>query len=474
MLEEQNTGDAALSALGLHDANEARAFARTCDLDPEVAAALAEFEDIVALAAVATSPAEEPPHTCLSGALAEIGVPGIAPVVRGGFRQARWGWAAAACFAATTAWFAIERTAVSPEIASGDKAPAAKDPVASGAKDPLADTLDQLLRERGIFPRTASGGNTHSNSVSRSHALALIQDLTSLEAQLDALRAEDAARFTPIPGLARTVVVEMTDPAEATAEATEEDALTERVTDILVEGLAGEIAPASDDTAPPPEGTVRPDASFSSLDDPDLVSALERGETVLLELPAGIADWSGFDVFENGVVYDDSTGTPRFWVPTDQPGSYIASPAPEGFLPGLAEDDPTLLPQPVTLAPPVEQPTAQEPAPALLEEPVSAPTPPEDIPLRLAILFDEASGEGTLITPNFNPTGPVVIEAYDNLTDAPITIGQLPELVNPVETIDFTIPGAISPDRFTLRYQNPDGSLGGVIVTGPGTEPSVP
>ena len=456
MRDENTSGEAALAALGLHGEADARTFARECERNPEATAERAAMEDIAALMATASCEPAMPPASCLEGALAKISPQKAHRRTR---KPLPLGWAAAALLAVSTAWFATRSTLNSREIS---RLTAITDETGTSASRPESTEVGTptLVTNNQENTNTPTGEDSLPVT-SRVRTLTLVQDIDRLKREIKALRAKEESRLTPTPGVSRTLVVEMTDP-DATPVGDDSESITESVTDILVEGIASEFAPASEDIGDT-SSQISPDLTAIDLSDPAIAPALSRGERVLVTLPDNIGTFSGYTPLPGGGIYDENNGSPVFWIPTDSPGSYLSAPVPDGFLPDFASDLQDLIPEPFRLAPdPVP-----EPPPTVTPDAVTTPNVADDAPLRMAVLFEESTGEGTLITPNFAPESPVIIEAQDSLTGESIVVGMLPTMVDPVETIDFIIPGRVSLENFTLRFQNPDGSPGDIIATGP-------
>ena len=339
---------------------------------------------------------------------------------------------------------------------------------------------------------------THGAGPRRESSLNARQNMEQLRTDLSRLRAANDARFQGADGLSRTVVVEMTDPADPReAQRTGTLKLSERVAESIAAGVtaAGKTDPekpvAPPASAPPSPAPTAPavpqdlrlsggDGSWSGdiviekgLPNAGMFNLPEGSQIKHLDFPVGdAANFRGLQDLGSGWFYD------RFgdllWQPSGQGREYLGTKAPNGF-------DPESFTPPSPVLPPPPQAVPEAPAPQL-EAPLVETPPPETPagaiaavpPIRGYPIFDETTGAGSIILQNLPPSG--AGESYqlwvtDPASSQPISVGLMPALEAGGGRIWFDLGGpGVAPSGYLLTLEPVAGSTsptGRIALKGP-------
>jgi|GEM_PF-2976804 len=508
MIDEETLENVAFYALDLMAEDERTVFEQHLRTLPEIAPYVCEMQDISADIA-RTAPAEPPDPGILANVLHHIS---DTPVNRpnGWRRTAVIGWAAAACLTAGWLWlYQGETPTLVQRAATATPDGDIPSPGGSGLPDLATGGIQADTGRPFSSPDILHHGL-------RQKSLTLIQDRARIERELDELKSANEQRFAQDPRVARTVVIEMLPPDTRPAPPDDNGNhlfLSERVSDYIATGIEtetrsdeptsdepttggnpankqqpGALPPVEEPTgAPPaqdglPEPVIFDAAGGRGL--PDLTGSPTQSEVYVENFPTGS---DNVEKLSAGTYWDSTNQT--IWVETTEIGTYVGSPAPEGFDPDFQEDFLDRIPAPSTVpAPgleirepaPVEEPatigSGGEPsgAPPLELAPENTAGEPVPAPPIAYPVFDETSGKGSIIVGNL-PL-PDADEQYhlwlwDTLVGTPIHVGALPRSTSPVEHFEFDLgTSGISPAGFLLTAEKPgDVSEPGpdVILSGP-------
>lgn len=478
----------------------------------EAPEALANVDpDLVTRLAAMAPDAGQPSRAILSAALLRVAPPG---------RKSRtpsvltWsGWAVAACLALGVG---LEKAGWLPGFLTGGegrgnsgRGTAAVPPGRQGEGQPAMDAgLPETLKEG---PGQSDGSVPPGR---RGHSLTALQNMEQLRADLGRLRAANDARFQGADGLSRTVVVEMTDPADPReARRTGTLKLSERVAESIAAGVAAAAAAdkKTDPAAPVPDPSGSP--AGSAPEPPSATPAPTPAESQDLRLSGGDGSWSGDIVIEKGLpnagMFNLPEGTQirhldfpvedaanfrglqdlgsgwfydRFgdllWQPSGQGGEYLGSRAPNGF-------DPESFTPPVLVesteappVPPVPEVPPSAPETQVVEtaqpDPGAAPVVVESPPVRGYPIFDETTGSGSIILQNLPTAG--VGESYqlwvtDPASSQPISVGLMPAMEAGGGRIWFDLGGpGVAPSGYLMTLEPATGSstpTGRIVLKGP-------
>ena len=400
-------------------------------LPPDLSDAEARMlRDTAALAALAFSPGVPAPEGVLEQARLRIRQHSRRPAVAR--HVLTWsGWAAAA--ACVLLW---------PRTRGEDRADNADGRMGQGA-GPLAAGNKQAGRSPG--DAAGSGGDIHSvprekfatlpGITSRNVSTASADDLRK---ELERMRSAQNARFTPAPGLARTVVVEMT--GSGSREKPRTTLTPERVSDIMAAGLSGEggapvkLKPGSRPSELILEGALPP---LGFLDLPEEMTLRHRS------FPADDWENQGLIKSEDGRFYDAAGKI--LWEPSTG-GEFTGRRVPEGFDTA-----------------PFSAPRRNDAAQTETGSDAVAYT-----------LFDETTGTGSILISNL----PEVPEGFayqlwltDPARQQPVSVGLLPALENGGGRVffDTEAPG-FAPAGYFLTVEPAKGATqpgGRVVLSGP-------
>ncbi|MDB6068846.1 MAG: hypothetical protein JWL81_17 [Verrucomicrobiales bacterium] len=467
--------------------------------------------DLVTRLAELAPDAGQPSRAILSAALLRVDPPRPRS---GPTAVLTWsGWAVAACLALGVG---LEKSGWWPGFLTGGqdgktsgRGTAAIPPGRHGEPQPASEAeLTGIFKDRtgqpdaGVLPGR------------RGHSLTAVQDMEQLRADLGRLRAANDARFQGADGLSRTVVVEMTDPAdprEARRSGTLK--LSERVAESIAAGVAAAAAAdkKTDPSAPAPDPSGSPPAP--APEPPSAPPPPAPAESQDLRISGGDGSWSGDIVIEKGLpnagMFNLPEGTQirhldfpveeaanfrglqdlgsgwfydRFgdllWQPSGQGGEYLGSKAPNGFDP-----ESFTAPAVVESTETPQTPPVQEVPPAATETPIVETAPPdsgaapvvvEAPPVRGYPIFDETTGSGSIILQNLPPAG--VGESYqlwvtDPASSQPISVGLMPAMEAGGGRIWFDLGGpGVAPSGYLMTLEPATGSsipTGRIVLKGP-------
>ena len=297
------------------------------------------------------------------------------------------------------------------------------------------------------------------SSLPNSRALAaesiVVPDRAALQRQLDELQRLNDAHFQPVPGLARTVVMELQTPGSKPTTPIRTPTLSAEVAGIIAAGIDKGRTGAKPPLSLSGASKARPgDEIVIESGLPNLAGFTLQPDATLFhkDFPADTwQQWEGLHLLKNGSFYDELNNI--LWKPVPGEGRRYSGRTPE---------------QPVLLE---EQAAPRDAgAPAHPASPVN--DAPDSQPLIWSI-YDESRGEGRLVVSDLPPAPDG--KAYqlwfeDARSPTPITAGLFPPLENGSGQVWFDLTPGVSPVNYRLTLEPAAGSatpLGPVVLTGP-------
>ena len=482
MTEEQLKENAGLYSLGLLDERELGRFERALDELPQLRAYVAEMEDAVA-GVTLTAPTAEVSPVVLDRIMDRI-----ACGPHDGSRAQKWvsamlkfpgGWAAAAALAVLLGigFVRYERIHSALSRAEGERDAVVREmrnmvSILDGDGDGDGDGSGP--GGVGESPDATGGATAGSASklvqAAQRRSYRLLQNFERVNSELAAVRDREAERAVPNPGIARPLVVSMWDPNVPVEERENAQMLSETVSDIIGDQLevAGEEGGDKETDSDEPDSksgkAVPPAMSFDSWPEVEVTGDSLAPLWFTRDLPNGpqirhknfpVDRWNelGLTSYENGSFYDSDSNL--LYTPSINGSDYLGARPPQGF-------DPTS----GIIPPQVEIASAPDPV-----QPGVAPS----VPLPKAFtLYDESTGEGSIILQNLPPR--LDDQAYhlwlnDSPGQIPIEVGILPDLEGGDGRVFFELQPGLSPSGYILtselRGAAPDAPIGDVILFGP-------
>lgn len=438
MLEQQSMEQAELYALGFLTESESSAFERQLRHNEDLQQYLHELEDSIAAVSL-TAPQFDPPAGTLQNIQNQIR---RTPLGRNWFSRFSFPlWAAAAIVILSI----VSLHQVVTNHHAREEITRLKHELDLMEQSQRPNTIhDSKITENGTRARLgydrSDGRYSSVPDLPSRDPYRLTRSLQSLKRQIGRLRAANDARFASSDGISRMVVIEMLDPDLDTEEKRERRmVLPVEVSNILASGLDAGNPPQKDPvvlsgTDNSWEGQVIIESGMVNL---DLVN-LPKGETIIHKnFPLDDIDsYRGIEALPGGKFYD--TFGDILWQPGLN-GEYIGSRPNE----------------------PVEIQTAPD-----------GPKPATQA--RAFTLFDETTGQGSILVSNVPPPGENLVyqlwmDAPDQ--DHPISLGVIPELENGSGRIGFELPETgVSPANYRLTAEPTGGSYlptGPTILSGP-------
>lgn len=283
----------------------------------------------------------------------------------------------------------------------------------------------------------------------------VVPDRAALQRQLDELQRLNDAHFQPVPGLARTVVMELQTPGSKPTTPVRTPTLSAEVAEIIAAGMdksrAGDKPPLSISSS---DKNRAGDDLVIENGLPNLSAFNLQPDASLLhkDFPADDwQQWEGLHLLNDGRFYDELNNI--IWKPLPGEGRRYSGRAAEEMINLSTQSAPRDSVAPVNPASPVND-------------------SPSSRPLAYSI-YDESRGEGRLVISDLPPAPEG--KAYqlwfeDARSPAPITAGLLPPLENGSGQVWFDLTPGISPVNYRLTVEPATGSAtprGPVILTGP-------
>ncbi len=432
--------------------------------DPELRA-LAGWESTAAAVALA-APRHRAPAHCLTeiksrlapaavipAASAESGCNGRAHVFRK--RPAWLGYGIAAALAVFGGGQTVRVIRLNNEITALKSTP----PGSANGRDGSVNAGD---RGPAAHPDGNAGdpfSPSHKSPRPNSRALAaesmVVPDRAARQRKLEELQRVNDAYFQPVPGLARTVVMELQAPGSKPSTPIRTPTLSAEVAEIIAAGMdknrSGDKPPlsisGSDKSRPGDEIIIEKGL-------PNLSGLTLQPDATLLhqDFPADTwQQWEGLHLLKDGRFYDELNNI--LWSPVPGAGRRFSGRTPE---------HPILLDE---QSAPRDSAAPAHPAPPANDAPDSQPL--------MWSIYDESQGEGRLVVSDL-PRAPDGM-AYqlwfeDARSSTPITAGLLPPLEHGSGQVDFALTPGISPVNYRLTLESLAGSAtpqGPVILIGP-------
>lgn len=407
---------------GLEDA-ELDAYLLARRNDPVVRAAECEASETLA-DLVLSVPQIAPPDSCLEGIRTRIQSMSRPLPVRFYHRLRRIspGWAAAAALAIVAAWSTVKRMEAENELTQlkqqkQDFANHFLENTPGGTGDP-----DKLTAHTPPPGEDAALPGTQRDKRRPSHARGagghqLIQNHAELRARLNQLEQRNARRLQTRPGLHRPTIFEMQRPDETSSgDGSKLTLSSSRVGDILADALLAVHDPDKTNSGASGKQPFR--IGNSNRDDEILIESGMRDLSVFhlpeevhvrnLGLPVADAAANGLQALPDGGGYYEAKSN-LVWRPAADGRGHIGTRPPADFTPPPAGTD-------VPVPPPVTTPPA-----------------PETAAVRAFPIFDESTGEGSIILQNLPaPDAGKTWQLW--FTDPEISAPFSPGILPPLET----------------------------------------
>lgn len=435
--------------------------------DPE-SMELSGWNDTVAAVAL-TAPRHRAPAHCLTeiksrlSAAAPASGPPVPAIAAGSPRhvnghahlarkRSAWlGYGLAAALAVFGGWQSVRVVRLHDEI-TALKSTAHPWPDMSGAAN-----RDAAVHADGSSadPFTPSHKSSRPNFGAVAAESIVVPDRAELQRKLDELQRLSDAHFQPVPGLARTVVMELQTPGSKPTTPVRTSTLSAEVAEIIAAGIdkgrAGNKPPLSlsgNDKARPGDEIIITEGM------PNMSGLALQPDTTLLhkDFPADSwQQWEGLHLLKDGSYFDELNNI--LWKPVPGEGRRYSGRTPQ---------------EPIQLE---EQAAPREAgAPAHPVSPVNEAPPGEPL---IWSIYDESRGEGRLVVSDLPPAPEG--KAYqlwfeDARSPTPISAGLLPSLENGSGQVWFDLTPGVSPVNYRLTLEPAEGSAaprGPVILTGP-------
>ena len=435
--------------------------------DPELPD-LAGWESTAAAVAL-TAPHHRAPDHCLTEIKSRLALGAILPAApaapaapgRNGHshvfrkRPAWHGYGLAAALAVFGGWQTVRVIRLNNEITALKSTPPG--PAAGGDQGTSLSDRGPASHPDGkaADPSSPSHKSPRPNSRAFAAESMVVPDRAALQRKLAELQRVNDAHFQPVPGLARTVVMELQAPGAKPTTPIRTPTLSAEVAEIIAAGMdknrPGDKPPlslsGSDKSRPGDEIIIEKGL-------PNLSGLTLQPDATLLhqDFPADSwQQWEGLHLLNDGRFYDELNNI--LWSPVPGAGRRYSGRTPE---------DPILLDE--------QSAPRDSSAPAHPASPASGA--PESQPLIWSI-YDESRGEGRLVVSDLPPVPDG--KAYqlwfeDARSSIPITAGLLPPLENGSGQVWFDLTPGISPVNYRLTLEPLAGSAtpqGPVILIGP-------
>ncbi|MGK0189178.1 MAG: hypothetical protein ACI9R3_004995 [Verrucomicrobiales bacterium] len=450
MSEEQLKEDAELYALGMLDSAERGRFQRRLEELPDLESYVAELEDAIVGVAL-TAPAEEVDPVVLERVLAQIGHDGESRMKRWGGKilKVPGGWPAAAALVLLLCGGIMRYGKVRDDLA---RAEGERDAVVREMRNMIVVLDGGEPNQRGEAAAAAAldgATGTAANSLvqaAQRKSYRLLQNLERVNHELAQVRDREAERSVAHPGIARPMVVSMWDPDVPVEERENAHMLSEEVSNFIGDQLeaAGEEETADESEKEGTQTGGETSMSFDSWPEVEVTGDALAPLWFTRDLPKGprirhknfpTQSWDdmGLTRYENGTYFDPESEL--LYTPSLNGTDYIGKRPPSGFDPdsGMIPADP----EPIETTVP-----AVEPPPLLLPKAFT--------------IYDETTGEGSIILQNLPPQDEDTtyhLWLNDSQATGPIEVGILPDLESGDGRVFFDLQPGLSPSGYILTAE---------------------